>query len=104
MVPVINKQGNSVYLPTTILNKYGYNIEFDSDGKFNDLEIDFDALGAHIVALHKTALKNNADIWRVIFDPALRVRLYKSKHGKYIQEKLFIPEKNPGYDIMNTIT
>jgi len=93
MVPVINQQGESVYLPTHPFNKYGYNIEFDKNGRFDNYQIDFDALGAHLKALHQMAEKNKIKIWRVLFDPRLQALLYQSKYGSYVKKHIFIPNK-----------
>lgn len=88
MVPVTNEQGKSVPLPTSPLNKFGYNIEFNDHGQYDDLKIDFEAIGAHIVALHKNTEKRNLKIWRIIFDPTLQPLLFKSKYGNYLKTKL----------------
>jgi penicillin-insensitive murein endopeptidase len=93
MVPVVNKDGESVHLPTHMLNKYGYDIEFDSEGKYKDYHIDFDAIGAHIVAMHKAADKHGVGLWRVLFDPQMQVYLYKTQYGDYIRENIEIPNK-----------
>lgn len=93
MVPVTDKSGKSVHLPTNPLNKYGYAIEFDEKGRFDDYTIDYEALAAHIVALHKAGLKQGVGIWRVIFDPKLSVNLYNTRHGAYIKNKIEIPTK-----------
>lgn len=93
IVPVTNKNGKSVYLPTNLLNKYGYAIEFDEKGRFEDYTIDYEALAAHIVALHKAGQKQGVGIWRVIFDPSLSVNLYHTRQGSYIKTKIGIPTK-----------
>jgi len=46
MVPVSDKTGQSVPLPTNLLNKWGYSLEFDEKGRHEHLVIDFEALGA----------------------------------------------------------
>lgn len=93
MVPVVNQRGVSVHLPTHMLNKYGYNIEFDARGRYGDYHIDYEALGAHIAALHKAARQNNIEIWRVIFDPELQPNLLKTKYGSYIQQSIQLSKK-----------
>lgn len=93
IVPVKDKSGKSVHLPTHPLNKYGYGIEFSAMGKFDEYTIDYEALAAHIVALHKAARKHGVGIWRVIFDPALVANLYNTKSGKYIKNNIEIPSK-----------
>jgi|SRR3989338_476218 len=93
IVPVIDSAGKSVYLPTHPFNKYGYGIEFDDKGRFKDYAIDYEALSAHIVALHKAATQQGVGIWRVIFDPKLSPNLYKTKYGGYIKQHIEIPTK-----------
>jgi len=93
MVPVVDRNGKSVYLPTNALNKYGYNIEFDKKGQYEGYRIDFDAMGAHIIALYHAAEKNKIEIWRVLFDPDLQPLLYASKYGTFIRENIEIPSK-----------
>lgn len=88
MTPVINKDGESVHLPTNPLNKFGYNIEFDAQGKFNEFEIDYTALAAHLVALHKASKQLGYDIWRVIFDPELQPQLFNTKYGEYLKSNI----------------
>ena len=93
MVPVVNSRDESVHLPTHMLNKYGYNIEFDAKGRYEDYLIDYEALGAHIVALHKAARQNNIEIWRVIFDPKLQPYLLETEYGAYIKQNIQLSKK-----------
>ncbi len=93
MVPVVNASGTSVHLPTHALNKFGYNIEFNDVGRYKSLLIDFEAMAAHIVALHKQARNRNHDIWRVIFDPELQPKLLNTDHGGYIKEHITLSKK-----------
>ncbi|MCX4024629.1 penicillin-insensitive murein endopeptidase [Endozoicomonas sp. SM1973] len=93
MVPVVNSQGKSVHLPTTPLNKFGYDIEFDKNSEFDNYKIDYEALAAHLVALHKAARKQGHDIWRVIFDPKLQPNLFKTKYGSYLRNNIQFSNK-----------
>lgn len=93
MVPVVDEKGRSVQLPTHAFNKYGYDIEFDSQGRYENYQIDFEAMAAHLVALHRAAQNNGIGIWRVIFAPELQPLLYASTHGKFIQQHIDIPNK-----------
>lgn len=93
IVPVLEKSGRSTYLPTNIFNKYGYSVEFDHRGQYENYRIDFDALGAHIAALHKAALEYKIEIGRVLFAPDLQPMLYASRHGVYIKRHIHIPQK-----------
>ncbi len=88
MVPVVDKQGKSVPLPTSVFNKFGYNLEFDKNGKYENLTIDFEALAAHIYFLNETARKQKVGIQRVIFDPRLQPLLFKTKYGRKLKGKL----------------
>jgi len=93
MVPVLNEKNQSVHLPTHLLNKFGYNIEFDNQGRFENYKIDYQALGAHLVELHKVSKENGIGIWRVLFSPDLQKYLYATVHGEYIKKNITIPTK-----------
>jgi penicillin-insensitive murein DD-endopeptidase len=93
MVPIINKKGQSIRLPTTPLNKYGYEIEFDHKGDRSEYSIDFEAMGAHLDLLQQAAQKNHVNIWRVIFDPKLQPYLFRTKTGKNLKNKLKFSQK-----------
>ncbi len=88
MVPVMDKKGVSVELPTSVFNKFGYNIEFDKNGKYEELTIDLEALAAHLYFLDETARKHKVSIKRVIFDPRLQPLLFQTKYGKKLKGKL----------------
>lgn len=91
MVPVVDATGRSLHLPTHPLNRYGYDIEFDSAGRYDDYTIDYEALAAHLVALHQMAQQHGINIWRVIFDPVLAPKLYATRHGRYLRAHIQIP-------------
>lgn len=93
MTPVINSKGKSVHLPTNPLNKFGYNIEFNESGKYKKLSIDYEALAAHIVELHKEAKSQGYDLWRVIFDPKLQPDLFKTKYSNYLRKNINFSKK-----------
>ena len=93
MTPVMDAKGKSVHLPTNLFNKLGYKIEFDSKGQYDGLIIDYEAMAAHIVALHKEALAHNVDLWRVIFAPELQLNLFKTQYGLYLKEHIQFSNK-----------
>jgi len=93
MVPVLDKAGNSAHLPTNPLNKFGYNIEFDSYSKYKNFRIDYEAMAAHIVALHKESKIRGYDLWRVIFDPQLQPNLMKTQYSEYLTEHILFSKK-----------
>jgi penicillin-insensitive murein DD-endopeptidase len=81
MVPVL-KDGKSVPLPTSPLNRFGYDIEFDDSGRFDGYVIDFPA-GAHLAQLRTAAAAHGIGIRRVISKSRCRSacsRLRRAKH------------------------
>nr|WP_246172775.1 penicillin-insensitive murein endopeptidase [Marinicella rhabdoformis] len=93
MVPVLNKKGQSVHLKTDAANRFGYDIEFDEAGVWGNLQIDFEALAAHLVALDQQTKNQGYGLWRVIFDPELQPLLLKTKQGDYIRENIKLSSK-----------
>jgi len=93
MTPVTNSSGKSVHLPTSVFNKFGYNIEFNKHDKYDDYTIDYDAMSAHIVMLHKKAKLLGYDLWRVIFDPKLQPKLLSTKYGNYLKRNIQFSKK-----------
>ena len=93
MVPVMDAAGKSVHLPTHPLIRYRYDNEFDDRGRYSGYVIDYEALGALMVALHETARSHEIGIWRDLFDPQLQPYLYETRHGTYIRDNISIPSK-----------
>jgi len=89
MVPVTNSDGKSVPLPTSILNKYGYDIDFTLDGQYRKLSIDYESMASHLAALKREAKKSGVGIWRVIFDPKMQASLQKTKAWAEISDLKF---------------
>ena len=85
MVPVIDEDGESAHLPTHPLNKFGYSIEFDKIGVYDQFSIDYEAMGAHIAQLHQQATTRGVGLWRVIFDPDMQKHLFSTSYGVYLQ-------------------
>ena len=79
MVPVRDGKGTSVPLPTNLLNRYGYDLRFDRQGRCGELTIDYEAMAAHILALRRAALRHGMRIRRVIFDPDLQPMLKQTE-------------------------
>ena len=88
MVPVINKKGQSDYFATTLINKFGYGVEFNGQGVFQNLTIDYESMAAHIATLDKVARKNGINIKRVIFAPELRPYLFKTSSSEYLKNNV----------------
>jgi len=88
MVPVTDRAGKPVPLPTSIGNKWGYNIEFDANAKFGEYTIDFGAMGEHLYQLHRVAKERGVGISLVILDPPFLAKLYRTAHGAYLEQNL----------------
>jgi penicillin-insensitive murein DD-endopeptidase len=88
MVPVLDANQKSVPLPTGITNKFGYDIEFDSRAKYQDLTIDFEAIAEHLYALHQSSAAAGVGISRVIFDRDYLPQLYATRRGRFVKEKI----------------
>ena len=93
MTPVLDTNNNSTHLPTHPFNRFGYDIEFNSSDIYEDYRIDYEALAAHVVELHKEAKRQGLDLWRVIFDPKLQPKLFKTKYAKYLKKNIQFSKK-----------
>ena len=87
-VPVRNAAGKSVPLPTNITNRYGYDIEFSADGRYEEYNIDFPALAEHLYQLHLAAKARGVGIELVIFDTSFLPKLFATPRGQYLQQNL----------------
>ena len=87
-VPVKDATGKSVPLPTGITNEFGYAIEFDANGKYRQLDIDFDAIGEHLFQLYTAAKARGVPIKLVIFDPPYLPKLVATARGPFLKSKL----------------
>lgn len=87
-VPVRDASGRSVPLPTSITNKFGYNIEFDAKGKFGEYSIDFEAVAEHLFQLDVAAKKRNAPMGLVIFDQTYMPRLLATSRGEHLKANM----------------
>jgi penicillin-insensitive murein endopeptidase len=93
MVPVRKLDGSPALLPATPQNRFGYDLEFSTDGKLGDLHIDFNAITAHLAQLEKQARNRGVRIARVIFDPELTRRLSGTLQGKKLASLPFMKMK-----------
>jgi penicillin-insensitive murein DD-endopeptidase len=92
MVPVL-KDGKSVPLPTSSLNKFGYDLEFDDEGRFEDYSIDFPALAKHLKEVHKAATAQGVKIGRVIFEVPLQKHLFATPEGAQLKSLMAFSTK-----------
>ena len=95
MVPVVDKTGRSVPLPTSPFNKFGYSIEFDGSARFEDLEIDFPAIAEHLYQLDVAARSQGIGLALVIFDEQYLPRLFATPRGPYLKQNLKFMRRKP---------
>jgi penicillin-insensitive murein endopeptidase len=85
MVPVLDDAGRSVPLPGNVINRFGYDIEFDGEGRYEGLRIDFDAIAEHLFQLDAAARARDSGLALVIFDTPYLPKLFATKHGPYLK-------------------
>ena len=90
MVPVVDREGASVPLPSSPLNKFGYSLEFDAEGRFASYQIALEAIGEHLYQLHQAARDRGVGLAKVIFDPRYMPKLFQTKHGAELQTLPFM--------------
>lgn len=87
-VPVVDGAGRSVPLPTAASKTFGYDIEFDREGKYGSYRIDFEALAEHLYQLDLAAKAQGAGMALVIFDPPYLRKLFVTQRGAYLKAQL----------------
>jgi penicillin-insensitive murein endopeptidase len=75
--PVVDAVGAPALVPISVLNKYGYGLDFDSRGRLGELSVDWAALADHLVALERAGRGRGVRITRVILAPGLRRTLLR---------------------------
>jgi penicillin-insensitive murein DD-endopeptidase len=92
-VPVRDSHESSIPLPTSILNRWGYDLEFDGRGKNGGLTIDFDAVALHLSALRHAAKAHDIGIQRVFFDTRYQSQLRTTAAWPQIRSLRFSTRK-----------
>jgi penicillin-insensitive murein endopeptidase len=87
-VPVRDRSGHAVPVPTTVWNRFGYGIEFDKDGRFGEYTIDFEAMSEHLYRLHGAAKARGVGIALVILDPPYLPKLLATTRGPFLRQNL----------------
>lgn len=85
MVPVRDRGGKAVPLPTRPWTRFGYDLSFDSAGRGGDLTIDFEALAAHLAALDAVARRKGSGIELLILAPEYYERVWTTKAGAHLR-------------------
>ena len=87
-VPVRTLDGKVSELPTSIVNLYGYAIDFDRTGQAGPDRIDFQAMALHLLALDQAARAHGISIARVIFDVELQPKLFATAAGGQLRRQI----------------
>lgn len=87
MVPV-RRDGRPSTLPANALNRFGYAMEFDGEGRAGEYRIDFEAMAEHLVQLHAAAREAGIGIRRVIFEVPLQRHLWKTRRGQWLRSNV----------------
>lgn len=94
-VPVRDGSGSSAPLPTRVGDRFGYDIEFDGEGRWGGYRIDFDALAEHLYQLHRAAKARGIDLALVIVDKPWLPRLFATPRGAYLRQHLNFMKGKP---------
>jgi penicillin-insensitive murein DD-endopeptidase len=89
-VPILDRDGRSIAIPTSPTTRFGYDLEFNSRAELGEWKIDFIALAEQLYQLKIAARNNNASIARVIFDPNYLKLLFATPRGAAIRSLPFM--------------
>ena len=96
MVPVLNDANRSVRLPSSPTNKFGYGLEFDTQGRIPGYRIDVDAMAEHLYQISIASRRQGLAIERVILDPELMNTMFReSRRGAQLQDSLPFMKTRP---------
>lgn len=94
-VPVLDAGDRSRPLPTHAFTKFGYAVEFDGEGRWKDLRIDYPAMAGHLVALSTAAERQGLRIEVVIFDNQLQPALFATASGSTLRQRMRFSKLKP---------
>ena len=93
-VPVRTLEGQVTEVPTSPFHLFGYWTRFDNNGKSgSSYQLDFEAMGQHLLALDKAVRARGISIRLVIFDTRLQPRLRASKSGALAMSRMAFNSK-----------
>lgn len=73
--PVLDGKGEPALNPIGVFNKFGYGLDFSSEGKLGELQIRWKALADHVLAIEAESKKRGVGIARIILAPGLQKQL-----------------------------
>jgi penicillin-insensitive murein endopeptidase len=88
MMPVRDRTGAPVQMPTWPWQRYGYDLEFDTAGRRGELTIDFQAVAVHLTALEAAARRHGTRISLFILAPEYYERLWATDAGAPLRGRL----------------
>ena len=94
-VPVVDDKNRSTVLPIGLNNKLGYDIDFDTNAKYEGYSIDFEAMAEHLYQLHVAAKAHGSAIALVIFEKAYLPKLFAAKRGEFLKANIRFMKGQP---------
>lgn len=94
-VPVRGTDGKAAALPMHALNRFGYDLQFDSAGVLGDYHIDFAALAEHLFQLDASARSYKLGLGRVIIERQYLPMLFATSRGPYLRKNLTFMKTEP---------
>jgi penicillin-insensitive murein endopeptidase len=94
-VPVLDQDSKPTTLPMGLFNRFGYDLEFDADGRYLDYQIDFESMAEHLYQLHRAASARKLGIALLIVEPAYQKKLLASARGRYLRRHLRFLQGRP---------
>jgi penicillin-insensitive murein endopeptidase len=89
MVPVRDAgTGQPIRFPSSLLNKFGYGLEFDRQGALKGYRVDFEILARHLAALDEASRRHRLVITKVILAPEYLPLLCATDTGRKLCKQL----------------
>ena len=82
MMPVQGPEGRPALFPTSPFSRFGYDLEFDTQGHLGSLQVSFEAVARHLLALQQAAGRHGLAIDRVIIAPEYQPLLFATPTGR----------------------
>lgn len=95
MVPVVDQVNHSIPIPTGVLNKFGYGIDFDENASYQSYKIDFEAMAEHLYQLDMAAKAKKSSLALVIFESSYLPKLFGAKRGEYLKTNINFMKGKP---------